>query len=199
MLGTVGTWLAAIGTLAMMSFAWRENPFYRAFEHIYIGIGAGHATVMGWQNIQSNLIRPLQVDRHFLSLVPLVLGLLLYTRFIKGQAYLSRYPIAVLVGVGTGLTLRGTVGSQLVEQVKATMIPLNNINNIILVLGTTATVLFFYFTAKKSNKAMGVTSKIGRYIMMIAFGATFGNAVMGRMSMMIGRVTFLLRDWLSIL
>ena len=37
-----------------------------------------------------------------------------------------------------------------------------------------------------------------RYVMMIAFGALFGNAVMGRMSLMIGRVHFLLADWLGL-
>ena len=35
--------------------------------------------------------------------------------------------------------------------------------------------------------------------MMIAFGALFGNAVMGRMSLMIGRVQFLLGEWLGLL
>ncbi|MFP4457769.1 MAG: hypothetical protein ACLFPS_08930 [Clostridia bacterium] len=47
MLNTLDVWIAALGTLGMMSFAWCENIFYRDFEHIYIGISAGHATVMG--------------------------------------------------------------------------------------------------------------------------------------------------------
>lgn len=33
--------VAGISTLAIYSFLYRENPFYRFFEHIYIGIAAG--------------------------------------------------------------------------------------------------------------------------------------------------------------
>jgi hypothetical protein len=34
---------------------------------------------------------------------------------------------------------------------------------------------------------------------MIAFGATFGFTVMGRISLLIGRVQFLLTDWLQVI
>jgi hypothetical protein len=36
-------------------------------------------------------------------------------------------------------------------------------------------------------------------IMMIAFGSAFGNTVMGRLSLFIGRLQYLLGDWLGIL
>jgi hypothetical protein len=35
--------------------------------------------------------------------------------------------------------------------------------------------------------------------MMVAFGALFGNVVMSRISLLIGRVQFLLGDWLHII
>ncbi len=196
---TLGVWVAAIGTLAMMSFAWRENPFYRAFEHIYIGISAGHATVMGWNNLESSLVEPLTSGSNYFVIIPLILGLLLYARFFRGYNWVSRYPMAVLVGIGTGLTIRGTIGSQLVQQIQATMIPLNSIDNIIMVVGTVTTLMFFYFTLTKENKVVRISGNIGKYVMMIAFGASFGNSVMSRMSMMIGRVQFLLGDWLGLL
>jgi len=34
---------------------------------------------------------------------------------------------------------------------------------------------------------------------MVSFGASFGYTVMGRMSLLIGRVMFLMRDWLGII
>jgi 4-amino-4-deoxy-L-arabinose transferase-like glycosyltransferase len=107
--------------------------------------------------------------------------------------------MAVLVGIGTGLTIRGTIGSQLVQQIQATMLKLNSIDNIIMVVGTVTTLLFFYFTLTRENKVVKVSGTIGKYVMMIAFGASFGNSVMSRMSMMIGRVQFLLGDWLGFL
>lgn len=196
---TFGVWVAALGTLGMMSFAWRENPFYRAFEHIYIGISAGHATVMGWNNLQSSLFQPLSSGSNYWVIIPMILGLMLYARFFRGQNWISRYPMAVIVGVGTGLTIRGTIGSQLVQQIEATMLPLTSVDNIIIVVGTITTLLFFYFTMTKENTVLKYSGTIGKYVMMIAFGASFGNSVMSRMSMMIGRVQFLLGEWLGLL
>ncbi len=40
---------------------------------------------------------------------------------------------------------------------------------------------------------------IGRYLMLIAFGAAFGNTVMTRMNLLIGRLIFLLRDVLGLM
>jgi hypothetical protein len=34
---------------------------------------------------------------------------------------------------------------------------------------------------------------------MITFGASFGYTVMGRISLLVGRITFLLDDWLGII
>jgi len=196
---TIGVWVAALGTLGMMSFAWRENPFYRAVEHIYIGISAGHATVMGWNNLKSSVYQPLSTGSNYWVIIPVIFGLLLYARFFRGYNWVSRYPMALLVGVGTGLTIRGTIGSQLVQQIQATLLPLTSINNIIIVVGTITTLLFFYFTMTRENTLIRYSGSIGKYVMMIAFGASFGNSVMSRMSMMIGRVQFLLGDWLGLL
>lgn len=195
----IGTWVAAIGTLGLMSFAIKENPFYRFVEHVYVGIGAAHSVVMGWENLQNSAFTPIAEQGDMLKIIPIVVGLLLYARYIKGQMWLSRYPMAVLVGIGTGLVLKGTIGAQIVDQIKATMVPLNTLDNIIIAVGLLTVLMFFYFTRKNTNPVFNVSSRIGRYIMMIAFGALFGNAVMGRMSLMIGRVQFLLGDWLGLL
>jgi hypothetical protein len=37
------------------------------------------------------------------------------------------------------------------------------------------------------------------YYMMVFFGATFGYTVMSRVSLLIGRMEFLLGDWLGLL
>ncbi len=195
----IGTWLAAIGTLGLMSFAIKENPFYRFVEHVYVGIGTAHSVVMGWESLQTKAITPISESGDYIKLIPLLVGLLLYARFFKGQMWLSRYPLAILVGIGTGLTIKGTIGAQIVNQVRATLIPFTSINNIIIVLGVLTVLMFFYFTRKNTNPLFNTSSRIGRYVMMIAFGALFGNAVMGRMSLMIGRVQFLLGDWLGLL
>ena len=41
-------------------------------------------------------------------------------------------------------------------------------------------------------------SRVGIWFLMIAFGASFGYTVMGRLSLLIGRVQFLLFEWLKL-
>ncbi len=38
----VGVWLVCFFTLAVFSFLYRDNPIYKAVEHIYVGIAAGY-------------------------------------------------------------------------------------------------------------------------------------------------------------
>lgn len=196
-MGTFTTWVAAFITLGLMSFAIGENPYYRLVEHLYVGIAAAHSMILGWENLQNNAFTPI-ADGEFLKFIPLVLGVLLYARFFKGKLWLSRIPMAALVGIGVGLTVRGTITAEFLNQIRATIIPLNSINNIIIVFGVVSVLMFFYFTRKDTNPVFNYSGTLGRYIMMIAFGALFGNAAMGRMSLMIGRLRFLLIEWLGL-
>jgi predicted phage tail protein len=68
---------------------------------------------------------------------------------------------------------------------------------VVLVLGTVA-VLFYFFFSVEHKKVGSAVSKVGIWFLMVSFGASFGYTVMGRLSLLIGRVNFLLHDWLNI-
>ena len=195
---TLGTWVAVFMTLGLLSFAIGENPFYRLVEHLYVGVAAAHSMIIGWENLQNNAFTPMMEEGEIAKIIPVILGILLYARFIKGQLWLSRIPMSALVGIGVGLTVRGTITAEFLNQIRATLIPLNSIDNIIIVFGVISVLMFFYFTRKDTNPLFNYSGTVGRYIMMIAFGALFGNAAMGRMSLMIGRLRFLLVVWLGL-
>ncbi|MGE5653312.1 MAG: hypothetical protein ACM3ZQ_03445, partial [Bacillota bacterium] len=179
------------------SFAWGENKVYRFFEHIYIGIAAAHAVVMGVTNVKNNAWIPLTTKGKFVLIVPIILGLLMYTRFFKGYAWISRYPISFIIGLGVGMTIKGTIVSQFLAQLKATMLPLNSFNNLVVIFGTTAVLLFFYFSKERTG-VLNQYTQFGRWILMMSFGATFGNAVMGEMTLLIGRLQFIFGPWLGL-
>jgi hypothetical protein len=198
-----GVWVAAILTLAATSYLWKENPAFRYAEHIFIGVSAGHALVMGVQSVRNLALAPLTSGKaggmtQFLAMVSIVMGLLLYARFFKNGKPLTALPVGILLGTGAGLSLGGTIISQSVAQIRATIVPLNTVNNIILVVGTLATMFYFFYSAPKA-KIVSQASLVGRYLMMIGFGAAYGNTVMGRVALLAGRVQFLMKDWLHIM
>ncbi len=59
--------------------------------------------------------------------------------------------------------------------------------------------LIYFFFSLEHKGVIGGVSKIGVWFLMIAFGASFGFTVMARMSLLIGRIQFLIRDWLGII
>ncbi len=194
----LGTWIAAIVTIGIMSFAFKDNPLYKLVENVYVGVSAGHALALGWINIRDQGIEPLVTKGNWQVLIPLVLGIMLYTRYSKKIAWLSRFPLAILVGIGTGLAIRGTIGSQIVSQIKSTILPFNSINNVLIVLGTLGVLAYFFFSVEHRGPLKHV-SAFGRYMMMVSFGAAFGSTVMGRMALFIGRLHFLYANWLGII
>ncbi len=73
-----------------------------------------------------------------------------------------------------------------------------SVNGIFILVGVVTVLLYFFFSIEHKGP-VGVASKIGIYFLMVSFGASFGYTVMGRMSLLIGRMIFLLRDWLGVL
>jgi len=54
--------------------------------------------------------------------------------------------------------------------------------------------IYFYFS-KEHRGVFGQTARIGIYFLMVTFGASFGYTVMSRMSLLIGRIDFLITEW----
>jgi hypothetical protein len=193
-----GVWVAALLTLAAYSFLYKENRWYRAAEHIYVGAGAGYSLVMGYTNVLTKGWTPLVEKGQVHLIIPLVLGLLLFARFSRNIRWMSRIPLAVLVGMGAAIAMRGAVQAQFISQVSATMVPLTNLNNLILVTGVVGVLCYFFFTFPK-HSAVQLGASYGRWMIMITMGAAFGNAVMGRISLFIGVLQFMFGQWIKII
>ena len=198
-------WLAAFFTIAATSYAFRDNIVFKFAENTFIGIAAGHAIVMGVKNIRDYGWTHI-MSGEIIYVVVFVLGIMLYARFSDQYYWLYRYPIAFLVGNGVGISIRAAIHSDFIVQVRATATPLiasdalGTVNALITFVGCITAMSHFIFTYEKINEgALGWFPRIGRSMMLLAFGASFGNTVMSRFGMYQGRIIFLLRDWLQII
>ena len=207
---SIGVWIAALLTLGIFSFLYKDNPLYKFCEHLFVGVSAGYYVVLTFFSVvKPNLLDPLfrdfAGDRHFLLLIPLGLGILLFSRFFPKGDWLSRWSIALILGVYPALRITGFGQGDFVEQLHGTMLPLwvsgnlgETIGNWILIVGLLTTLIFFFFS-KEHKGALGGTARLGVYFLMVSFGASYGYTVMARISLLIGRVMFLLHDWLGVL
>jgi hypothetical protein len=217
----LGIWVAALLTLCIFSFLYRDNPLYKFAEHLFVGVSAGYYVVLNfWAVVDANLLSPLraafggnleggplkveQGDYRALLIVPGVLGVLLFTRLVGRLSWMSRWSLAVIIGVYAGLKTTGFAQGDLVAQVQASLGPLwfpgnpwASFNAILFLLGLVTSLLFFFFS-REHRGPLGWASKTGIWFLMVSFGAGYGYTVMSRVSLLIGRFQFLFEDWLHL-
>ena len=204
----LGIWLGAIVTFAIFSFLYKDNPFYKVAEQIFVGLSAGYWFVYTIYFILiPNLFDPLISDfaGNCIKLIPAVLGIMMLMRLLPKTGWVSRFPIALVIGTTSGVFFLRYLKSDVINQLTATLMnPFTGadwvviIGQIMLIVGTLTGVIYFYFS-KKHEGAFGATAKVGIYFLMISFGAAFGYTAMARISLLIGRLQFLLGDWLGII
>ncbi|HBE72990.1 MAG TPA: hypothetical protein DDW31_02695 [candidate division Zixibacteria bacterium] len=205
MTSVIGTWIAAGLTLAIFSFLYRDNPAYKFAEHLYVGVSAAFAVLYTWAfDIWPMLVEPMILGRgvadpvdRWILIVPACFGLLMLARWIPRVAWLSRWAISLTVGIAAGLGITGQIQGILLPQIRGTLLPMNSIDNIILVVGVITTLVYFYFSVEHKG-LVKAGARIGVVFIMASFGASFGYTVMARISLLIGRLNFLVTDWLHL-
>ena len=50
-----GVWLAVLLTLSIFSYLYDDNPFYKASEHLFVGISAGYLVALNFWSQVSDL------------------------------------------------------------------------------------------------------------------------------------------------
>jgi len=212
----VGVWIAALLTLCIYSFLYRDNVLYKIAEHLFVGVSLGWGLCVTYHQavlpkMVYPLFRPGEVDlpsADYATAIPVLIGLLWFARFIPGVGWLTRIPIAAVVGFGSGVGATAAIDGNLLPQLGATLLPVVarsesgsfdfwlSVGNTVLIIGVICVLAYFYFS-REHRGVLGRMSRVGIYFLMGAFGAGFGYTVMARVSLLIARVEFLLFDWLQ--
>jgi hypothetical protein len=212
------TTFAAFVTLATFSFLYKDNPFYKFAEHLVVGVSAGYFVIILWHNgLKPNLFQRLaDGDWYYLwlnseklwYLIPAALGVLMWTRFSKKWGWISRWPMALYIGIATGIAIPLEMANRVNKQLAATMRDIDWANfwghgflditsgysQLIIFVGALCALIYFFFS-KAHTGAFGGLATFGIWILMIGFGASFGFTVMARISLFVQRVQFLDMDW----
>jgi len=201
----IGILIGAALTLMMYSFLYKDNVFYKFGEHLYVGVSVGYLVNIEWWNVlYPQFVVPFMYQRKFLLIIPTILGLMMLCRFIRQVAWLSRTPMAFVIGIGSGLAIPAVLNANILEQLHSTIIRLwvtpldidtflwwwDTVSLWIVFLGVLSVLFYFYFSIEHKG-VVGKLGNVGIWFIMISFGASFGYTVMARVSLLIGRVQFL--------
>ena len=220
----LGIWIAAFLTLCIYSFLYKDNPFYRFAEYLFVGMSVGYGIVLSyhqgfipfaWEPFTAVFTEGSLIG--LIKLIPIAVGLLFFSGLSSRHTWLIRFPSAILIGVGCGLAIPNVLRANIFEQTRGTVEPFAVIHSnivgliepippweffslvfgaVLMVIGVICTLTYFFFSVEHRGPVKWV-SKVGIAFLMVGFGSAFGNTVMGRVALLIQRVDFLLNDWLS--
>jgi hypothetical protein len=217
LLDMVGTLVAIVLTLFVFSYLLGDNILYRLAEHIFVGVAVGYAVVVVFHNVLApKLLSPLVEAlgdgnwvQVLLMLIPLLLGLLLLTKPFRSLSWLGSLSVAFLLGVGAALAISGALLGTLLPQVDATADlayyierygpGLGLLSGLVVLVGATGVLLHFHFSSGGDGPLVGIRDRLvrawgglGRWFILVAFGAILATTFMSRLSLLVGRLQFLL-------
>ena len=218
-LESIGTIVALVLTIMVYTYLIGDIPVFRVIfqlaEHILVGVSVGWATVQ----VFNNLILP-TVDRVrnsgdftetlLVFAIPVILGVTLFTRSLRASRPLTNLIMALVVGTVGAVSLVGALAGTLLPQIGAAITPLNGggaasdvIGRIVLLLGTLLALWYFQFTVFKSKsdqpnglQTLNVLNSrvrlLGRWSIMLAFGAVFAAVFLTYFAALLDRLFFII-------
>ena len=222
----------ALATVGLYSVLYRENKFYRFFEHVFLGLASGWTLVSVWtDSLKQSWWDPMMGTATepgspgqpgfwaYILLLPI--GMLGYFVFSQKHNWLSRIPIGIILGLWSGQqvqiwwtrygpqidgslkpifpttfnslfvpTVKGLPAAQ-AKEITSQIYLSQAVSNLIFIITLLSVLSYFLFSFEVKNKVLKNTTLLGRWLLMIGFGAIFGSTVMMRFTLLIDRMYFI--------
>lgn len=217
-LDTIWMLVSFVLTLLVFSYLLGDNALFRIVTYIFVGVSSGFVSVILIQQIiWPRLLQPVfsggNLAEILLNLVPLILGVLLFTKLSPRFSTLGNFSMAYLVGIGAAVIIGGAVFGTLLPQSVATinLFDLNSptarqigplwqlLQGIVFILGVLTTLVYFQFSARsklKQNqperpKLVEGIARFGQVFIAITLGALFAGVYGTAITALIERLDFL--------
>lgn len=220
--------IAAFLTIGLYSLLYKENKLYRFVEHIFVGLAAGYSIYAIWAEVLYPLWwnpmvgeagvngMPMELG-HWAWAALLPVGVLAFFVFSTKNAWLSRIPIGIIIGLWSGQQF-GAFYNRALPQIADTARPIipntwsladrnapagvlsapQALNNLILVATFIVVLSYFLYSFEQKNKIIQNSARTGRWLLMVGFGVIFGTTMMTRFVLFIDRAYFILIEWLKL-
>ena len=196
------TWVAALVTLGIYSFLYKDNPIFKFIQFVFAGGAVGYTFGYDWNVWVVPTFRSIGQGQWYL-LPPVLVGLLIYFRYIPKLEWIARYTMSYLIGYGAGAALAfspkilmGQISQSFIKLYGASTFPMA-LGNWVLFVAIVTGIVYFFFTIKQEGPVKPIAT-VGRYFIMAGMGTAFGAIVVYRFNLVIGRLQFLAFNWLHL-
>ena len=155
--------------LATWSYLYKENIFSRTAATIIIAVSTFHHFMRNMIQAYDRAVIPILEDGKYLNIVPIFLGLLLYTRLSKQYSWLSSYSFSMVA-----------------DAVEAPWkSPWGLVSGLLVFVGSMLALTYWIFT-KEATGLFGYGVRIGRIFLMISIGYLYAQDVLWAQSLFVG-------------
>ena len=124
LIDVIGFWIGIFLTLCILSFLYKDNPFYKLAEHLFVGVSLGYVIVQQfndnlWPKLVESFSGTMDSAWDIIKIViPLIMVLMMFTKILsKRHAWVGRFPLAFVVALLAGLQINAVVQSELGAQI----------------------------------------------------------------------------------
>jgi len=197
----IGVLISLILTVLIFSFIlYKNNIAFRFAERTFIAVSLGNVFVIGLINMYKMGIKPL-FEGDVSLLIPVILGILLYTFYTTNYSFLYRWSISIILGVGTALGIRGWIHTRFWDAIVATARPLfakgtllEMLNNWLIPILVCSGLYFFTFGHTRKSTPSRAFARLGRTLILAEFGAMFASLTYSNLTNIASRVRFIIES-----
>lgn len=183
--------------ISVWSYLFKENIFSKTATTITIAISTMHAFMYNTKNAYDMAVRPI-IEGDFLYIIPIVLGLLLFTRLSSKYSWLASYSYSVSLGLGTGATLSTLFSSNVAKLIVNTANQpfigtslFEQASGLLLFIGVLLAITYWVFT-REATGIFGMGVRIGRWFLMISIGLLYAEDVVWSQSLFVAAMEMVL-------
>jgi len=206
----VWPWIAVALTLIVLSRAFGDNPVFRFSQYLFVGLSLGYTATIIISNVLLDAFNGVQQQSNLLGLVslviPVVLGLLLFTRLGNQQlSWAANIPLALLFCVAAALAIAGTLQGTLLPQLQVSLFSVKQLSSdpidvsvgrVVLLIGLILVLLSFTFTRQSARDPQPrALARVGRWWLIVSLGIVFAGALITYQTALIDRILFLSRQF----
>jgi len=197
-------WLSVGLTLAIWSTLYKATKFFRWAQYTYIAVVVSHSVVTGIGTLRDRFV-PLTTGINYLLILSLILGIMSLLISWRKYAWMASIPIALMVGLGAGLSLYTLINTDFLGSIRSTLTeatqivgvaPATALANSARVIITVLTAFYFLFTIRLKGPASRLTT-VSKYLLLMVFGFTVGNALTSYNTYFVASLKRVLVEWLG--
>jgi len=179
-----------IGTIVALCFVSYifigESYLYYIAENIVVGGIVSLGIFSVYRGLLSSAVTPIS-NGAIILIIPVIIGILGFARFTK-HPWLTRFPIAIVSGIGIGVSFGQIIRSQILYIITAGVDDIRTktpdiYSAIFLFVGVISVLTYFLYSSRISTAFHSPTGpfryvmKFGRYCLMASFGYLTGYIV----------------------